>query len=137
MNLEQAVEALRGILAEHSGVGGEPCDGCLARMVHNVLRQYDGNGEILDHYSAALDEIFVLKSALAHEARVIEAHLGLKTFPKSRRAFAEAQIVRMRAAAKGRAHTAYREAPSRLDSLRKLGVDTLTRAQWEARDANA
>ena len=40
----------------------------------------------LANYTAALDEIYALRRALAYEARVTEAHYeGYKTFPKSRR----------------------------------------------------
>lgn len=52
-------------------------------------------------YSEALDEIWRLRRILAHEACVLEAHLGLKTFPKSRREFAVSQVERMRASARG------------------------------------
>ncbi|PWK81665.1 hypothetical protein C8D88_11676 [Lentzea atacamensis] len=52
-------------------------------------------------YSEALDEIWRLRRLLAHEACIIEAHLGLKTFPRSRREIAEQQINRMRRAARG------------------------------------
>lgn len=52
-------------------------------------------------YSEALDEIWRLRRILAHEAYVLEEHLTLKTFPKSRRPHAEAQVERMRASARG------------------------------------
>lgn len=52
-------------------------------------------------YSAALDEVYRLRTALEYEARVTEAHLTLKSFPKSRRVFAEDQVQRMRDAARG------------------------------------
>lgn len=53
------------------------------------------------HYSAALDEIWRLRRLLAYEAGVLEAHLGYKSFPKTRRAFAEQQVARMQDAARG------------------------------------
>ncbi len=85
-------------------------------------------------YSAALDEIFRLRCVLAYEARIIEAHLDLATFPKSRRPIAEDQVRRMRAAAGGNATETYRN----LDwwKLKRalgdaVGADMLTRHQWE------
>lgn len=88
----------------------------------------------LAHYSRALDEIYRLRAALAYEARVTESHLGLKTFPKSRRAAAEHQVERMREAARGGGAMAYfrvnPEVMKRL--LRDAGAsETLTRGQWE------
>ena len=91
------------------------------------------NDTELTHYNAALDEIYLLRVALAYEAEVLNAHLDYKTFPKSRRVFAERQIARMRAAASGRAQTEYDEVPDRsLEiSKRRLGITTFTREQWE------
>lgn len=44
----------------------------------------------------------------AYEASVLEAHLTYKSFPKSRRRFAEAQVKRLRALARGEyPHDAY------------------------------
>jgi hypothetical protein len=43
-----------------------------------------------------------LQRAMAYEARITEAHYeGIKTFPKSRRRFAEEQVERMRMVARG------------------------------------
>ncbi len=85
-------------------------------------------------YSAALDEICRLRAALAYEARVVESHLGLATFPKSRRPIAQQQITRMRAAASRRVPEDY----AGTDSLRRQellkaagGTGTLTRGEWE------
>jgi hypothetical protein len=90
--------------------------------------------DMLTHYSAALDEIFRLRTALAYEAAVIEAHLGLVTFPKSRRDVAEGQVERMKAAASGNALVPYAGVASwALDSAReRAGMGKLTRAMWEA-----
>lgn len=55
----------------------------------------------LINYSRALDEVYRLRTALAVEASITAAHLDLKSFPKSRRTFAEQQVERMRAAARG------------------------------------
>lgn len=86
-------------------------------------------------YSAALDEIYRLRAALAYEARTIEAHLLLATFPKSRRPHAEQQITRMRAAVVGDTGTAYQHVDTyqRQQLLRDAGgTGGLTRGQWEA-----
>lgn len=92
--------------------------------------------DMLAHYSAALDEIYRLRRALAYEASVLAVHLELASFPKSRRRFAEEQIVRMRLAAQGATRAAY-------DEVSRPGMDhaaeearmpkTLTRGQWEER----
>ena len=92
------------------------------------------NDAELAHYSAALDEIYRLRAALAYETEVLSAHLDYKTFPKSRRGYAEAQVVRMRAAAQG-------DQASHLDisgfvmraASKEAGVGSLTREQWENR----
>ncbi len=85
------------------------------------------------HYSAALEEIYRLRRALAYEARVIEAHLDYKTFPKSRRAVAEQQVYRMRRAVIGSVQSAYGGVDGReLDvEAEECGFFTLTRWQWE------
>lgn len=85
------------------------------------------------HYAAALDEIYRLRTALAYEAEVISAHLSLATFPKSRRPAALEQIQRMRRAARGHIHDAYRSIPGRsLNYVRRVaGMGLLTRTQWE------
>lgn len=131
----EAVQAIREIFAANAQRDGEPCDGCISMMIRAVLRQHYGT-DILGHYSAALDEIYALRAALAYEARVVEAHLDFKSFPKSRRAIAEEQIERMRTAATHQALSAYEGLSHRLDELQRLGAGTLTRAQWEARDGS-
>jgi hypothetical protein len=95
------------------------------------------NDDMLFHYSAALDEIYRLRQALAIEARSTEAHLQFKTFPKSQRPYAERQIARMRAAARGEATQAYQDFDSvrSENALRAAGADvSLSRHQWEARE---
>lgn len=90
---------------------------------------------MLDHYSAALDEIYELRRALAYEARVVEAHYeDFKTFPKSRRRIAEEQVQRMRKAASGHAELAYAGTPHySLDASAKEAMPNgLSRGQWEA-----
>ncbi len=89
--------------------------------------------EMLKYYSAALDEIFRLRTALAYEAGVIKAHLDYRTFPQGRRYVAEQQVERMRASAQGRSEQAYAETSR--TSLRhvrqQLAIETLTRGHWE------
>lgn len=97
--------------------------------------------EEMAYYSAALDEIWAMRGLMAAEARVLEAHLELKSFPKSRREYAQESVERMREAARGGAveirdtwGEEYRRAAT---ELRSIGAkETLTRAAWEAeRDA--
>lgn len=86
-------------------------------------------------YSAALDEIFELRRALAYEAEGLSATLEYKSFPKSRRTVTEAQTERMREAARGGVQHAYGGVYSAaLDSaLSRAGAPgTLTRHQFEA-----
>jgi hypothetical protein len=84
------------------------------------------------HYSRALDEIYRLRSLLAYEATVLDAHLEYKTFPKSRRPIAEQQSARMRVAASGTDVTRYISHLSLRHARAKANVpQTLTRAGWE------
>lgn len=86
------------------------------------------------HYSLALDEIWKLRRALAYEAGVTQAHLSLKSFPKSRRAYAETQVRRMQSAASGHIEMAYAGLNTYMlqEALRDAsGQPTLTRSQWE------
>lgn len=87
------------------------------------------------HYSAALDEIYRLRTALAYEARVTQAHLNYATFPKSRRKVAEQQMARMLAAAVGESARAYSEIghQSLMFCREQAGMGLLTRGGWEAR----
>lgn len=85
-------------------------------------------------YSAALDEIYRLREALAYEAGGIENHTSYATFPKSRRSIAAQQIERMRSAARGDSQVAYAGLNSAVlrGALREAGApDTLTRWQFE------
>lgn len=85
----------------------------------------------LANYSYAIDEIYQLRALLADEAAIIEAHLDLKTFPKSRREIAEKQIERMRAAARGETPE-YRDRWSPSRALKSAGADDgLLNWQWE------
>jgi hypothetical protein len=95
-----------------------------------------GQADLMPHYSAALDEIYRLRRALAYEAGVTLAHLHLKTFPKSRLPIARKQAERMRRSACGHSLDAYSEVQGRSLSgaLEAAGAESgLTRAQWESR----
>jgi hypothetical protein len=89
--------------------------------------------DLLPHYSRALDEIYRLRTALAYEAGALTAHLEYKTFPKTRRALAEEQLLRMRRAAQGESEAAYAGIESwALESARRDSrMGKLTRGQWE------
>lgn len=89
---------------------------------------------MLGHYLAAIEEIFELRAVLAHEADTIESHLQLRTFPPSRRAIAEIQVQRMRAAIRRPAKLVYGDRPFRYGALRRLGAAILTRGMWEERE---
>lgn len=81
--------------------------------------------------SIAVDEIYFLRALLADEADVLEAHLDYKTFPKTRRKYAEEQLDRMRRAAKGEMYAAARERFDAPMAFRRLGVkETLTNHDW-------
>lgn len=85
--------------------------------------------------SDLLDEVYRLRLALAYEALVTRAHLGYKTFPKTRRAFAERQIERMQQSSRGEAFKAYYPISHLvMDTARREArmPSTLTRAAWEA-----
>lgn len=81
--------------------------------------------------SEAVDEIYQLRTALANEARILEAHTEYKTFPKTRRQFAEESIGRMRAAARGDWKSLYDAYRFPKNELRASGADDcLTNQQW-------
>lgn len=90
--------------------------------------------EALTHYGRALDEIYRLRTALAYEAHLLGGHLSMATFPKTRRASAEAAVRRMNLAAMGKAQDAYAgvERYWLRMAQNNLGIATLTRAQFEA-----
>lgn len=91
--------------------------------------------EMLRQYSAALDEVYRLRTLLAVEGSILAAHLTYKTFPKSRRGIAEEQVDRMYRAARGESRDVLAEHP---DRRRRQGrgdagmPETLTRAAWES-----
>ena len=80
--------------------------------------------------SAAVDEIYALRVIAADQAQTIEEHLTLKTFPKSRREIAKAQIDALRDAAKGDTTLGYTGINAQA-ALRSAGADDLlTNWQW-------
>lgn len=87
----------------------------------------------LRHYSAALDEVFRLRRALAAEATMLESLLELRTFPGSRRVAVVEQVGRMREAARGRADRAYAVRSAELaEAMCAAGAsETLTRSAFE------
>ncbi len=79
----------------------------------------------LEHYGLALDEVYRLRAALAEEAQLIKTHLG------GRRKWADEQVQRMEAAARGQAIAVYASS-GRKAALRAAGASgTLTRWGWE------
>lgn len=89
----------------------------------------------IETYSAALDEIYRLRQALAYEALVCAVHGDYKTFPKSRRDVLANQVERMQKAARGLSGHAYGGlmGQSLRLALRDAGAsETLTRTQFEA-----
>jgi hypothetical protein len=93
-----------------------------------------GNQTFVDmrYHSAALDEIFWLRAALAHEAAVRRTDLTRATYPAGRRRAAEEAIVRMVAAACGGCGPAYRAAGvDNKAALASAGAsDCLTGFDW-------
>jgi hypothetical protein len=94
--------------------------------------------EEMKHYSAALDEIWWLRQALAYEAQVIEAQaLDIPRLAKGRREILERRVESMKQAARGEVIQAYadRKSFSLRNAMKLAGApETLTRHQWENRD---
>lgn len=87
---------------------------------------------LLEFYSAALDEIYALRTVLAAQADIVEAHLSLRSFPKSRRQVAEEQVEGMRQAARGAWRSVYATIRRPKNVLAHAGAsETLTRWEWE------
>lgn len=91
------------------------------------------NDEELRYYSAALDEVYTLRAALAHEARVRRRDLELRSYPSGRRAAGERAVERMIAAAGGRSREAYPTTEFDChEALAAVDADHgLSRGQWE------
>lgn len=90
--------------------------------------------EMLSHYSAALDEVYWLRRALAYEARVVEAHtLDISRLGKNRREQLERCIERLKQSALGNVLATYAGVPSRsLDE----GGGPMTDSPTPAEEAN-
>lgn len=89
------------------------------------------NDKGISDLSVAIDEIYFLRAMLADEAGIIEAHLGYKTFPKSRRRFAEEQVERMKRAAAGEMYAAAREKFFPNLAIERAGIEAgLTNHMW-------
>lgn len=91
---------------------------------------------LIDLLSAALDEIYFLRQGMAYEAAVVEAHLSLKSFPKSRRKYAEEQIERMRAAVTKGARETYPGVQYLSQEVLRLRFKPFTRFDWEQKVAD-
>jgi hypothetical protein len=94
----------------------------------------DELNELLAYYGRALDEIYRLRTALGYEAYLLGGHLALATYPKSRRQSADASLGRMNLAAQGHCTYAYADIEQYWirQSQKLLGIETLTRAEFEA-----
>jgi hypothetical protein len=84
-------------------------------------------------YSEAITELYSLRGWFAIEAHIIDKHLAMKSFPKSRRSYAEDQRDRFAALAAGqRAHDDVNH-QSLGGALRQAGAEpALSRAEWES-----
>ncbi|WIB65522.1 hypothetical protein [Curtobacterium sp. MCBD17_040] len=111
----------RALLAEHGDAADE-----VATEIATL--PYSGRSGA---YSEAVTEIYSLRGIFAFEAENLRQHLEMKTFPKSRRGFAEEQRNRFIAAAQG--EPLAEESVSQERELKRLGASTtLSRAEFEA-----
>jgi hypothetical protein len=83
-------------------------------------------------FADAITEIYELRAALAYEADVRRADLELRSYPKTRRGFAEIAIERMQEAARGsrRLYWGLRYPKHALRTA--SAADTLTNSEWLA-----
>lgn len=84
-----------------------------------------------EHYTAALTEIYMLRSLLAFEIQTIKKYVQFKTFPKSARQMAAIQMARMRRAARGDVLPVYQAHNMRPALLATGASETLTNHEWE------
>lgn len=85
----------------------------------------------LVYYSAALDEIYRLRAALAREAELRRDDLTLKTYPAGRRPIGQRAVERMNAAARGDVDGAYPGLDAK-QALRTAGADEgFTHHDWK------
>lgn len=143
----RGVHDLASSVKEHRPTIGDPAAGTLGRLAA-ILAHTPASGsneddiamadeiEMLAAYSAALDEVYALRRALALEASVVEANtLDLKALSKRRRTQLAQAVERMRGAARGEAAAVYAEVDHRSldrEMERAGGSNVLTRWSWEA-----
>lgn len=90
---------------------------------------------MLRAYSAALDEVYALRRALAYESQVVAAQtLDISRLGKNRREMLQRSIDRMANAARGNVGVYAATSRRSLDSAMKVvgGSNLLTRWTWEA-----
>lgn len=88
-------------------------------------------------YSEAVTEIYSIRGLFAVEARLMDAHLAMKTFPKSRRSFAGEQARGFAALAAGKTVRHGSSGMSLASAGRDAGMSpTLSRAEFETAAAN-
>lgn len=88
----------------------------------------DPHSDLQAHYTRALDEIYILRAALAYEAELMSKRHSVRGGP------IDSQANRMRMAANGHVQRAYMafSAGWSKKALDSAGADTaLTRHQWE------
>jgi hypothetical protein len=124
---DSSVMHAREVLADRDRPGvdaaGEPT---------GVLHVGSGTYVDMTYYSAALDEIYRLRAALAHESQVRDEDLALKSYPAGRRHAAQSAVARMTAAAKGSCADAYPPHRfNRKEALTAVGADgCFTHYDW-------
>ncbi len=93
------------------------------------------DGGMLAHYSAALDEIYLLRTAAAFEAQTLQWVLSFSTLPKKVRVVLQNMQGRLKATACGWDAYDYLTAQERYDALAncKGAPMTLTRHEWETK----
>lgn len=94
----------------------------------------------LSELSAALDEIYRLRSLLAYEADVLAVHADYSRFPKSRKGVVAASLGRMRLAARGGSGAAIAGISWRSLAASRLmagAAESLTVQSWREEQANA
>lgn len=87
-----------------------------------------------DYYSAALDEIYFLRRALAYERMYQRAYLDFLTLPKGVRNRVDVAMARIKLALRYGLREAYKDVSEQSWnwSIRSAGMpQTLTRYQWE------
>lgn len=120
--LAQENERLKAELAEHK------------KRTEGLEGLFSRSGPISPYYSAALDEIWHLRKALAYEESILRGYLDFSTLPKSIATSIGHQRARMSYAIKRGAQRAYRLIPNEaMMNIVHLSAmpNTLTRWSWE------